>query len=77
MSASAPVPAGDFLVRINGEERRIARSTSVSALVAELAPEARMVAVERNGEIVPRQRWPETALEAGDRIEIVRFVQGG
>ena len=77
MSAPALVPAGDFLVRINGEERPIARGTSVAVLVAELAPEARMVAVECNGEIVPRQRWAETVLEAGDRIEIVRFVQGG
>ena len=38
---------------------------------------ARMVAVERNGEIVPRPRWAETAIADGDRIEIVRFVQGG
>lgn len=77
MPSAAPALAGGFLVRVNGEERRVAEGISVAALVAELAPEARMVAVERNGEIVPRQRWAETALEPADRIEIVRFVQGG
>jgi sulfur carrier protein len=77
MPTAVPPLVGDFLVRVNGTERRVAEGSSVAALVAELAPEARMVAVERNGEIVPRQRWAETALETGDRIEIVRFVQGG
>jgi thiamine biosynthesis protein ThiS len=62
---------------VNGSAREVAPGTTVSALVAEVAPEARMVAVERNGEIVPRGRWGETTLAADDRIEIVRFVQGG
>jgi thiamine biosynthesis protein ThiS len=35
------------------------------------------VAVEHNGEIVPRASWPETVLEAGDRLEVVHFVGGG
>lgn len=77
MSAPAPAPDPGVVFLVNGQERRASEGTSVATLVAELAPEARMVAVERNGEIVPRQRWPETALEEGDRIEIVRFVQGG
>lgn len=64
-------------VRINGAERELPAGTTFAALVAELAPEARMVAVERNGEIVPRQRWAETLVADGDRIELVRFVQGG
>jgi thiamine biosynthesis protein ThiS len=62
---------------VNGSEREIPSATSIAALVAELAPEARLVAVERNGEIVPRARWAETTLAGGDRVEIVRFVQGG
>jgi thiamine biosynthesis protein ThiS len=33
--------------------------------------------VERNGDLVPRARFAGTALAAGDRIEVVRFVQGG
>lgn len=64
-------------IRLNGAERELPAGTTVAALVGQLAPEARMVAVERNGEIVPRRRWAETRLADGDRIEIVRFVQGG
>ena len=35
------------------------------------------VAVELNRDIVPRDRWAETALNEGDRLEIVHFVGGG
>jgi thiamine biosynthesis protein ThiS len=35
------------------------------------------VAVEHNGEIVPRTVWAETRLNAGDRLELVHFVGGG
>jgi thiamine biosynthesis protein ThiS len=35
------------------------------------------VAVEHNGEIVPRTVWAETTLNAGDRLEVVHFVGGG
>ena len=79
MSASAParLAAGRISLRINGEPRELSERTSVATLVAELAPEARMVAVERNGEIVPRARWADTMLAPDDLIEIVRFVQGG
>jgi thiamine biosynthesis protein ThiS len=76
MPAAAPA-AGAVSLRINGEERELAAGSTVASLVQELAPNARMIAVERNGEIVPRQRWTDVALERGDRIEIVRFVQGG
>ena len=77
MAAAPPVAVGEVLVKVNGNERLVAGGSSVAALVAELAPEARMVAVELNGEIVPRAKWSDTVLEAEDRIEIVRFVQGG
>jgi thiamine biosynthesis protein ThiS len=35
------------------------------------------VAIERNLEIVPRPKWAETKVAAGDRYEIVQFVGGG
>jgi len=35
------------------------------------------VAVELNREIVPRDRWGDTSLKEGDRLEIVHFVGGG
>ncbi len=61
---------------INAEERELAAAT-LDALVAELGMKADRVAVELNGEIVPRTRWSETALHDGDRLEIVHFVGGG
>ncbi|HEX9799867.1 MAG TPA: sulfur carrier protein ThiS [Thermoanaerobaculia bacterium] len=62
---------------VNGRLHAVPAETTVAELVAELAGEVRMVAVERNGEIVPRGRWSATPLADGDRVELVRFVQGG
>lgn len=74
---TADAQAAAILVTVNGRELETASGAAVSTLVEEMVGEARMVAVERNGEIVPRSRWSETPLRAGDRIELVRFVQGG
>ena len=43
----------------------------------DITPEARGVAIAKNEHVVPRARWQDDALEAGDRIEIVRATQGG
>jgi thiamine biosynthesis protein ThiS len=64
-------------VSINGEEREVAVGTTVAVLLRSLGYEPRTVAVERNGAILARSAFEGTALEAGDRLEIVRFVQGG
>jgi len=74
---SPAVATGGISARVNGHERRLPASWTVADLVAELGVEPRTVAVERNGEIAPRARWSEIALADGDRLEIVRFVQGG
>jgi len=50
---------------------------TVAGLVRALGFEPRTVAIERNGAIVPRDRFTSVVLEPGDRLEIVRFVQGG
>jgi sulfur carrier protein len=52
-------------------------SATVAELVRELALEGKRVAVERNGEIVPKSRHAQTALSSGDRIEVVAAVGGG
>jgi sulfur carrier protein len=69
----APVP-----LWVNGERRTVA-SADVRGLLSELgyAPDARGVAVARNGEVVPRSAWETTRVAADDRIEIVGAVQGG
>jgi len=62
---------------INGESRRFPSSLTVAELVVALAHGGKRIAVERNGEIVPRGLHAETALADGDRIEIVVAVGGG
>ena len=65
------------MIRINGNDRPLERETSVADLVRELALEGKRIAVELNGEIVPRSRYAETRLADGDRLEIVGAVGGG
>jgi len=67
-------------LQINGEDREFEGHTTpfaLLALVEILEMKADRVAVELNREIVPRDRWAETALHEGDRLEIVHFVGGG
>ncbi|HMB52335.1 MAG TPA: sulfur carrier protein ThiS [Thermoanaerobaculia bacterium] len=64
-------------IQLNGEPREVAAGATVAALLEELGRHPRTVAVEHNGDILPRQRYAETALAAGDRVEVVGFVQGG
>jgi thiamine biosynthesis protein ThiS len=63
-------------ISVNGAERDTA-AADITSLVAELGLTPDQVAVERNALLVPRRKWPETRLEANDRIEIVHFVGGG
>jgi thiamine biosynthesis protein ThiS len=64
-------------VTINGESREIPDGLTVSALLEHLGLTAGRVAVERNREILPRDRWPATDVAPGDSYEIVHFVGGG
>ena len=50
---------------------------TLAALIESLAMQSDRVAVELNRAIVPRDRWPQTLLKDGDRLEIVHFVGGG
>ena len=64
-------------LKINGEPRRVSAGLTVAALIEQLGYAGKRVAVERNGEIVPKSRHAETALAAGDQLEIVVAVGGG
>jgi len=64
-------------VTLNGAPREFPAPLTFSQLVDELALGGRRIAVERNGEIVPRSRFPEARLHDGDRIEVVVAVGGG
>ena len=62
---------------INGESRQFPAPLTVAALVETLGYTGKRIAIERNGEIVPRGRHAEVQLAAADRIEIVVAVGGG
>jgi thiamine biosynthesis protein ThiS len=64
-------------LQINGEERECDSPKSLEALLEGLGMKAGRVAVELNRDVVPRERWAETELSDGDRLEIVHFVGGG
>ncbi|HEX4944334.1 MAG TPA: sulfur carrier protein ThiS [Usitatibacteraceae bacterium] len=67
----------ELLLKVNGAERRFAPPLTVRELVGKLGFEGRRVAIERNGEIVPRSRYAEVELADGDRLEVVVAVGGG
>jgi sulfur carrier protein len=64
-------------VTVNGAPHRFERPVNVAALLETLKMAGKKVAVERNGEIVPRSRHGETLVENGDQLEIVVAVGGG
>jgi sulfur carrier protein len=64
-------------ISVNGEQRSVAAALSVAELLREMGLEGKRMAVERNGEIVPKSAHAETLLAGGDRIEIVIAVGGG
>ena len=62
---------------VNGEDREFSSVSTVSALLDQLGMKPDRVAVELNGDLVPRERWDQTQLSDGDKLEIVHFVGGG
>jgi len=64
-------------VSINGAARQLTSNLSIAALIEEMGLTGKRIALERNGEIVPRSQFASQALEDGDTIEIVAAVGGG
>lgn len=62
---------------INGEPRQFSVPLTVASLVEQMGYAGKRIAVELNGEIVPKSRHAETPLASGDRLEIVVAVGGG
>jgi sulfur carrier protein len=62
---------------LNGEEKAVSDSLTVSQLLQQLGLGERRIAVEINEEIVPRSRHAARRLSGGDRIEVVFAVGGG
>ncbi len=64
-------------VSINGATRQIPDSAVVAALLEEMCLTGKRIALERNGEIVPRSMFAAQQLADGDKLEIVVAVGGG
>ena len=64
-------------VSINGAIRQFPEPISVAALIDEMGMTGKRIALERNGEIVPRSAFATQQLADGDRLEVVVAVGGG
>ena len=64
------------MVKINGEEKNVSGMT-VTQYLATTNYDTKRIAVERNGDIVPKAQYDNTVLQDGDYVEIVSFVGGG
>ncbi|MDQ6982601.1 MAG: sulfur carrier protein ThiS [Mariprofundus sp.] len=63
-------------IQLNGKQCSISAQT-LEELVTELSLEKRMIAIERNLEVVPKSQYHATYLQEGDRIELVHMIGGG
>lgn len=64
-------------IELNGANITLAANSSIGDLLEEREIERRMIAIEYNGEILPRHEYDETVLNEGDQLEIVHMVGGG
>ena len=64
-------------ITVNGKSRQAADELDLAELVREISDRSTGIAVARNGEVVPRGSWSDTAVRPDDRIDVVTAVQGG
>ena len=64
-------------ILLNGEKREIDSGLTLAKLLESLEIRTGSVAVEHNEKVIPRRDLEHCALNAGDKVEIVRFVGGG
>ncbi len=69
--------SSELEITVNGSPMRVAGGASIADLLERLKVATPRVAVERNREIVPKARYADTRLEAGDALEVVELVGGG
>lgn len=68
---------GTIEVTVNGETRQVDAGHTVTSFLESLDLHPGLVVVERNREILDRDRYDEVRVEAGDVLELVHFVGGG
>ena len=64
-------------IHLNGKDREVPAGLSVTGLLESFDLNPALVVVELNREILERSRFPDTPVQAGDRVELVHFVGGG
>jgi len=64
-------------IQLNGKSHEFASLSTVAELVESLGYVGKRIAVEHNGEIVPKSRHADVILQEGDQVEIVVAVGGG
>ena len=66
-----------MILKVNGKEETIQGLTNLIDLVNHKGFNPERIVIERNFEIVPKEKWQDVSLEEGDNIEVVSFVGGG
>ena len=64
-------------IQLNGEPHQLSPAQRLTELIAELKLSDKAIAVAVNRQIIPRSRWAEHALQAGDKVDVVRAIGGG
>ena len=65
------------MITVNGKPEELERSVTVKEYLERKQYRTDRVAVEKNGEIVPKSSYEDTGICQGDCLEIVSFVGGG
>lgn len=65
------------MIKINGNTIQLTAPCTVEALLLEQGYSLQRIAVERNGDILPKKHYADTSVQDGDTYEIVNFVGGG
>ena len=64
-------------IQLNGDLYEINNGTSLNELLNKLKIQKNKVAIEVNGEIIEKNKYPNLILNKGDKVEIVQFIGGG
>ena len=62
---------------VNGEEREFREGITLQEVISELGLEGKVMAAALNMQIVKQDKWHETILQEGDKLELLDFVGGG
>ena len=64
-------------ITVNGQAKTLSGKTCLRDLIQQFTKTPELVIAELNDAIIPKADWAGTALNTGDKIELVTFVGGG